>query len=100
MPTTTLEPDTHLKIRYPVPRDGWIEYHVEAENSVDTYVLDKAGLNDFYDLDQEYINSYGGFTNRRDHRQEIRLPFRGFWYLIIRNTNKRAPVAIYYEVKG
>lgn len=101
MPTTLLRPDTHLRIRYPVPHRGLIEYNVEADQPVDTFVLDRNGLMEFLDGKDDYIYSYyGGFTNRYKHHQEIKLPFRGWWYLIIRNPNKKESVAVHYEVSG
>jgi hypothetical protein len=83
-----------------VPRNGVIEYDVEAEPPVDTFVLDPEGLVEFNRGD-DYIHSYyGGFTNRRKHHQELKLPFRGWWYLIIKNSNKRESAAVHYEVSG
>jgi hypothetical protein len=100
MPTALLKPNTHLRVRYPVPRSGVIEYDVEAEPPVDTFVLDEDGLKEFNRGDEYIFSYYGGFTNRRKHHQEIRLPFRGWWYLIIKNSNKRESAAVHYEVSG
>lgn len=99
MPLTTLEPDTHLKIRYTVPRKRMIEYHVVANHPVDTYILDEEGLAEFY-AGEEYIQSYGGFTRRLKHKQELGLPFGGWWYLIIKNPDQDQSVSVYYEVSG
>jgi hypothetical protein len=101
MPVTTLKPDSHIRIKYTVPRSGLIEYTVEAERPVDTYILDAEGLKEFYDAKADFIESYyGGFTNRKIHHQELRLPFRGSWYLLIKNANPTEPVAVRYEVEG
>jgi len=101
MSTALLKPDSHLRIRYPVPHRGLIEYHVEADRPVDTFILDRKGLMEFLDGKTDYIYSYyGGFTNRYEHHQKIKLPFHDWWYLIIRNPNKKEPVAVHYEVSG
>lgn len=99
MPTTTLKPDTHLRIRYPTPRRGVVEYHVEADRPVTTFVLDEKGLREFYKGGDVY-SYYGGFYGRREHHQELRLPFRGWWYLVIENLSETEPVAVHYEVSG
>ncbi len=97
--TVLLNPDTHLRIRYPVPRNGLIEYTVEADGAtVDTYVLDKEGLEEF-NKGGEISSCYGGFTHRYEHYQELRLPFRGWWYLLIVNRSTQ-PVAVHYDVSG
>jgi hypothetical protein len=69
---------------------------VEAQAPVNTYVLDEEGLREFYSGSREF-SSWGGFTTRREHHQEIRLPFRGSWYLIVLNPSD-SPVAVSYEV--
>jgi len=98
--TVLLKRDSHLKIRYPVPRDGLIEYTVEADGApVDTYVLDEKGLKEFNRGD-DITSYYGGFTRRYSHHQEIRLPFRGWWYLLIVNPSRTEPVAVHYDVSG
>jgi hypothetical protein len=99
MQTALLKPDTHLKIRYPVPRDGRIEYTVEADGApVTTWVLDEQGVKEF-NKGKEIIESYyGGFPKRGYHHQELRLPFRGWWYLIIENPSRSDSSAVHYEV--
>ena len=98
MQTVLLEPDTHLRIRYSVPRNGLIEFTVEAGGApVDTYILDEEGLKEFNKGGD--VSYYGGFTNRYEHHQELRLPFRGSWYLLIVNRNSQ-PVAVHYDVSG
>lgn len=102
MRNALLQPDTHLKIRYPIPRDRWIKYTVEADGApVTTWVLDEEGLKEF-NSGAEHIDSYyGGFPSRRFHQQEIRLPFRqGYWYLIIENEDSKRPSAVTYDVSG
>lgn len=101
MRTALLQPDTHLRIRYPVPRDGWVEYTVEADGvPVTTWVLDEEGLKEFNNGRKDIFSYYGGFANRYKHHQELRLPFRGWWYLIIENTSHDDPAAVHYDVSG
>ena len=99
MPTALLKPNGHLRVRYRVPRRGLIEYKVEANRPVTTFVLDEEGLKEFMGRGEDVYSYYGGFSKRREHYQELRLPFRGWWYLVIDNPNKE-PVAIHYEVSG
>jgi hypothetical protein len=102
MPTVTIKPGEHLSIRYPVPRGRLIEYEVEAERPVTTYILDEEGLHQYLgESDAETVTSYyGGFHRRHNHRQELRLPFTGWWYLVIQNLDRKEPVAVHYEVSG
>jgi hypothetical protein len=101
MPVETIQPNSHLRIKYPVPRDGWIEYLVEADRPVTTFILDDKGLGEFYTEKSDDIYSYyGGFSYRRNHHQELKLPFKGSWYLLIVNDDKRQPVAVHYEVSA
>ena len=100
MPKTRLEPDSHLKVRYRVPRHKMIEYFVESlDGPVDTFVLDDKGLEQFLSKRTKEITSYyGGFTNRYVHQQKLRLPIDGpWWYLLIYNPNKQS-VTIEYDV--
>jgi hypothetical protein len=101
MPTALIRPRSHLRVKYPVPRTGRIEYEVEADNPVTTYVLDEEGLKEFQNGRTEYIESYyGGFPYRRVHYQSLKLPFRsGNWYLVIKNDQDKA-VAVHYEVSS
>lgn len=100
MPTLTVKPGEDVRIRYPVPRNGLIEYEVEGDRPVTTFIFDKAGLEEFLH-DKEYITSYyGGFPDRRYHNQEIRLPFRGWWWLVILNDDEDKSAAVHYEVFG
>ncbi len=96
MPVATLKPNTHMKIRFPVPRSGRITFRVEADRPVSTYVLSPEELQEFYKQDE--FDSHGGFTNRRFHEQRVKLDFTGWWYLVILNESAREPVAVHYEV--
>jgi hypothetical protein len=101
MPTTTIKAGKDLIIRYPVPRGRWIEYQVEADQPVSTFVLDEEGKQQFSNRRRDEVESYyGGFHRRYNHRQELRLPFGGWWYLAIENLDDDHPVAVHYEVSG
>jgi len=99
MPMALIKPRGYLRIRYSVPRRGLIEYNVQADKPVSTYILDEQGLSEFLGKGEDVYSYYGGFPRRREHRQELRLPFRGWWYLVIDSDNKE-PVAVHYEVSG
>jgi hypothetical protein len=101
VPVAMLAPNTHLRLKYSTPpRGGNIEYLVEANHPVDTFVLDEGGLKEFNTGDKFIYSYYGGFSNRKLHQQELKLPFKGTWYLIIKNSDKNNPVAVHYEVEG
>jgi len=99
MPTALLKPNSHLRVRYWVPRGGLIEYSVEASRPVDTFILDEQGLKEFSKRGSDVYSYYGGFPNRYEHSQELRLPFRGVWYLVINNPHRES-VAVHYDVSG
>jgi hypothetical protein len=99
MPTETIRPNSHLLLKYFVPKGGVIHYRVESSRPVDSYVFDEIGVKEFYGK-RDYVESYyGGFPNRRRHDQEIKLPFKGPWYLLIKN-NQSETVGVYYEVSS
>jgi hypothetical protein len=98
MPTKIIRSNSHIKIRFKIPRGGLVRFDVEASSPVDTYVLDDEGLWEFYH--KEWIESYfGGFNNRYEHHQEIKLPFRGWAYLVIKNP-RSSSVAVHFELSG
>jgi hypothetical protein len=98
MPTEMIKPNSHLKIRFSVPRRRVVEYDVEANRPVDTYILDENGLEDFYSRKQRF-ESWGGFTRRYEHHEQITLPFKGWAYLIIKNSQDES-VAVHYELSA
>src|SRR5712692_2158376 len=98
MATANIGPDQNARIRYRVPNDRTIEYDVQADHSVKTYVMTKKGL-DEWDSGNKRFKYFGGFQDpRRHHRQELVLPFGGHWYLVIVNPSKVRPVEVEYEV--
>lgn len=98
MPTQTLPPGTYLHFEFSfIRKRGTIRFNVEAEFPVDTYIIDDNG---FYEFKSGHeFTTYGGFFNREEHQQELRVPYEGYWYLVIRNP-QTTPVAIHYEVYG
>jgi hypothetical protein len=100
MPLAAIKPNSHLKIRYPAPRKHRIEYEVEANLPVTTFVLDEEGLQEYNKKGSDVYSYYGGFAHRRVHKEKVILPseFDGFWYLIIQNDSEKDPVAVRYEV--
>jgi hypothetical protein len=101
MPTVTIKPGKDLQVKYPVPRSRIIEFEVEAERPVTTWVLDQEGLQQFANKRAHEVTSYfGGFARRYNHHQELRLPFTGWWYLVIENLDTSKSVAVHYEVSG
>jgi hypothetical protein len=100
MPTEKIRPNSHLKIRFQIPKNRVVKYEVEADRPVDTYILDEKGLQEFYAKNTDWIESYyGGFSNRYKHRQELRLPFSGWAYLVIKNSQNET-VAVHYELSS
>lgn len=95
MPVDIIQPQSHLALEYDVPRRRTVEFEVSANLPVSTYVLDEDGYDAFQQ--GESIPSYGGFTDRREHHQELILPFRGRWVLLIVNKLNE-DVAVSYDV--
>ena len=99
MPIQIIKPNSHIKVKFRIPKNGIVNFDVEASAPVDTYILDDEGLKEFYSR-REWIESYyGGFYNRHEHHQEIKLPFRGWAYLLIKNT-RNSSVAVRFELFG
>lgn len=97
MPPLSLAPNTHIRLRFTVPRNKRVGFRVEAEDPVETYVFDGDGLREFYH-DGLTDSSVGGFSRpRRIHDQEITVPFRGHGYLVILNPTDHH-VGINYDL--
>ncbi len=98
MPTTTLKPDTNLRLRYRVPKGRIVEFDVEADRPVKTYIMREGGLA-LFDKGEPF-RYYGGFQDppKKNHHQELVLPFDGRWFLLIMNPSKSNPVEVTYEV--
>jgi hypothetical protein len=64
---------------------------------VDIYILDEGGFEKF--SSGEEFSYYGGSLGQKEFSQELRLPFQGYWLLVINNLSPE-PAAVYYEVSG
>lgn len=96
MPILTLDSDSYAPIEFKIPRPKHVEFTVEAETAVNTFLVDIGGLRDFERGAYEFF-SYGGRSRRRKHEDEIYLPEGGIYYLIIQNELSYS-VAIYFEI--
>lgn len=85
----------YLSLRHRVPRRGRVEFMVESNVPVTTFVVDEDGLQEFEE--GEEVSAWGGFHNRRLHQDKLTLPFRGNWWLLIVNESRRN-AAVHYEV--
>jgi hypothetical protein len=99
MPKVRLEPDENIRLRYSAPESGLVEFEIEADHPVMTYILRPRGL-ELFDQGSKTFKYYGGFQDpRKKQAQELRLPFEGPWYLLIINPDKRNSVGVNYEVR-
>ena len=99
MPKARIGPNENIRLRYSVPDDGFVEFELESDHPVMTYILRPRGL-ELFDEGSRTFRYYGGFPDpRRKQQQEVRLPFDGAWYLLIVNPNKRTSVSVNYEVR-
>lgn len=97
MPTRTLSAGRNLLVPFNVPTSQEVEYTVEAERPVNTYVFDEVGQQAFYqEGDDDW--AYGGFKRQRRHHQRVVLPFQGKAYLVILNPSKSQSTAVHYSI--
>ena len=97
MAMKTLRPNSFTAIPTFVPWSKRFNYFVEAQKPVDTFMLDDNELAKF--RKGKSAIPYGGFDERRLHRERGRLPYDGEWSLVVVNHNEE-PVTIYYEVSN
>ena len=82
-----------------MPDSGLVEFQIEANRSVKSYILRPRGL-ELFDDAVGHSKYYGGFPEaRKNYSQEVRLPFEGSWYLLIVNEDQRNSARIMYEVR-
>jgi hypothetical protein len=93
--TITLQANHHWALPFTVPQSGKIRFDVDSELPTTTLVLDDTGLVAF--RSGKPPQSYGGFANATKHKQEITLPFRGMWYMVVVNYNT-VPTAVHCDV--
>lgn len=98
MPSITIPADRNVRLKYRVPDDGVVSFWLEADRPVETYIVRPRGLEHFDQGSKSFVY-YGGFPRaRKRQRQEVRLPFKGSWYLIILNPSRTEPSVVDYEV--
>ena len=96
MPTQTLPASTYISFEFDFRRKrGSVKFYIESEIPIDTHIVDGNGHHEF--MSANPFDSYGGFINRVEHQQELRVPYQDMWYLIIQNNNP-GPTAVHYEV--
>jgi len=95
MAIRTISEGNHLRLTFSVPKRHRIQFNVDADYPVTTYILDDDGLGEFHAGYE--IPSYGGFVNRKHHKQDLYLLFSGHWHLIIMNKEPH-PVKANFEV--
>jgi hypothetical protein len=88
-----------MRLRYRVPNSRVVEFEIDADRPVKSYVLRTKGL-ELFDQGSEKFIYYGGFPEpRRRHRQELILPFdEGHWWLLIVNPSKIHSATVIYDV--
>lgn len=97
MPSTTLKPNTNIRLQYRVPDSGFVEFEIDADSPVASYIVRPKGL-DLFDRGSTRFRYYGGFPDaRKYHRQFLKLPFAGTFYLLIVNEGRRT-IGIDYSV--
>ena len=97
MPKVRIGPNENVRLRYSVPDDRLIEFELEADHPVRTYIVRPRGL-ELFDEGKTGFKYYGGFPDaRRKQNQTVRLPFEGPWYLLIVNDEDES-VGVNYDV--
>lgn len=95
--TDYLPPNQHFRLRFNKTR-GLLRFRVRADHPVETFIVRPGGLARF-DRGEDSFKYYGGFSERMDHGQTLKLPFNGVWYLLIVNRSKTQGVNVEYEVE-
>lgn len=97
MAMKTIRSNRYTVVPTLVPWSRRFNYFVEAQQPVDTFMLDDEELAKF--RKGKSATPYGGFNDRRRHLERGRLPYSGEWSLVIVNHNEE-PVTVYYEVSN
>ena len=98
MTKVRIGPDENVRLRYRVPEDGLVEFELNADAPVKTYIVRPGGL-ELFDDGSRTFKYYGGFPDgRRKQHQRVALPFDGSWYLLIINPAKDRSVNVEYDV--
>jgi hypothetical protein len=98
MPALTLGPDEYTTLEYILKRKGPIEFEIDADAPVRTYVVGPKGLQRFEEGSKTF-KYWGGFPDpRASQKQKVWIPWSGPWYLIVTNPSKHESVGVDYEV--
>jgi len=98
VPKIRIGPEEKVRIRYSVPEDGLIEFNLESDHPVRTYIVRPGGLK-LFDEGKNTFKYYGGYPDpRRRQHQTVRLPFEGHWYLLIVNDDEDESANVDYDV--
>jgi hypothetical protein len=99
MPTRIIRPGENVRLRFRVPNSRVVEYEIESDRPVKSYILRTKGL-ELFDEGSERFKYYGGFPEaRKKQRQELVLPFdEGHWWLLIVNPSKDHSAQVFYDV--
>jgi len=93
-----IPPNQNIRLRYSVPESGLVEFQIQADHPVRTYIVRKRGL-ELFDEGNVKFKYYGGFPDaRRRQHQTVSLPFEGPWYLLIINDDEDESVTVFYDV--
>lgn len=93
--SAVLPADDYLAVRYGAPSDGWIGVEIDAQETVYSFVVDRAGLDQFQRGAK--VSSYGGLDRRRQHVFYTQVPPRRQFFLVVFNPHD-TPVAVAYRV--
>ena len=97
MPRTKIGPDQNVRLRYRAPDDGLVEFEINSDIPVRSYIVRPKGL-EVFDEGRKF-KYYGGFPDaRRMQRQAVKLPFDGPWYLLIINDDDETTADVSYDV--
>jgi hypothetical protein len=74
-----------------------VEYRVEAEAPIDTYVLSPEQYDNY--LAGGTFDVFASYKSITGHQHAVRLPYKqGEWILVLANTQTR-PTAVFYETR-
>ena len=91
-----LEAGKNLAMPFTVPWTGAINYFVESQHLTTAFAVDANSLLAFRS-GQQYTY-WGNNAPQLVHRQQVIVPFRGTWYLVIVNYNP-FNTAVYYNLQ-
>ncbi len=100
MDIDTIGPDENIRVRYTTRDRQLVRIVIESDIQVQSFVVRQAGLDLFDEGKMRTFQYYGGFAlARKYHKQTLKLPFSGTWYLLIVNQNTERSAKIEYDVE-